>query len=101
MTPIITHLFLETNVLNQSWPELSQKVDNIIGIAQGLGISVEIPEPVLVELRRQCRERVKNELDTVKKTLEIWRVVMGTPVADVCPKFATLCRHATSTSRTC
>jgi hypothetical protein len=75
--PLYTRIFLDTNTLLKPWPRLPLKIENILTIAIKLGIAVEIPEGVLVELERRWRDRTKEDIETAKDTLKNIGVLVG------------------------
>lgn len=54
----IHRIFIDTNALHQSWPNVSARTENVLTAARKLGIAVEIPLPVVMELERRWSERL-------------------------------------------
>lgn len=79
MAKTLTHVFLDTNVLDQAWPALSVKLENTLKAAQVLGIVAVVPEPVLVELRKHWRENIEASLKNAKDTLRKVGILIGDP----------------------
>ncbi len=79
MAETITHLFLDTNVLNEAWPALSVKVENTLKTAQVLGIRAVVPQPVLFELRKHWKENIETSLKSAKDTLRKVGTLIGNP----------------------
>ena len=53
------YIYLDTNVFDQAWPQLSKEVKRIIAAARSRGILVYLPEVVLRELNRHWLEDVE------------------------------------------
>jgi hypothetical protein len=87
----ITHLFLDTNVLDQAWPGLSVKVENTLKAARVLGVIAVLPQPVLVELRKHWRENIDKSLRSAKDTLRKLGILIGNPsLVRVIPEWTVL-----------
>jgi hypothetical protein len=65
----VHRIFFDTNPLHQSWPDVSVKVENILAAARKLGIPVEIPEPVMMELERKWTKDTKAKLQSTSSVI--------------------------------
>src|SRR5260370_765834 len=78
----ITRLFIDTNALHQSWPRLSVKLENTLAAARTLGVAIEVPQPVLIELERNWRERTKGQVDSAKRLMKEIGLAMDNPTLE-------------------
>ncbi len=62
-------IFVDTNTLDQAWPELSGKMRTALESARLLNITVELPDPVLLELDNRCKERIRKHSEEIKTSL--------------------------------
>jgi hypothetical protein len=65
-----SRLFLDSNILLPSWPDLPVHIENLLTDAATLKISVEIPYGVLIELRRRWRAETVGNLNKFRASLE-------------------------------
>jgi hypothetical protein len=72
-------VFLDTNVLHQTWPRLSVNVENTLAAIRKLGMLIEIPSPVMIELQRNWRTRMKSDVGKVAKVLREISVLVSQP----------------------
>src|SRR5258708_2318824 len=75
--PCPVRIFFDTAPLDQSWPRFSLKVENILKAAKELGVSIEIPNPVSLELEKHAL----NEIEKLQKDLRRLVELSGTAVS--------------------
>lgn len=73
---LVHRIFFDTTALHQSWPSVSAKVENVLTACRKLGIGVEIPEPVMMELERNWFKNATKTLQTTATSIkELWTFV--------------------------
>ena len=72
-------IFFDTDTLDQAWPGVSVKVQNVLTAARKLGLSVELPKPVMIELQKHWRSKTYETLKRLDEDLREIRDLIDTP----------------------
>jgi hypothetical protein len=65
----VIRIFIDTDILDPQWPDLNVDTQNVLTMAQSLGIGITVPTPVLDELNKHGSERIDRQYARLKSAL--------------------------------
>jgi PIN domain-containing protein len=64
------HLYLDTNIVLPGWARVSAKLENVLSLAQEVGVSVYLPEAVERELESHWLRKYDEKMAKLQEALE-------------------------------